>query len=146
MVSTTFQPPTGVFLVERLGIGQFSKRRYVHRLEELVVVLLHVALAPAEFHGRWGSLVETAVEGQSLTAEDQLFILMQAAAYLTTRELGSPDARICYERAEPFSRFGFAQQASRDDKRLTFHSNLANYLCLARRPKIGHQSIPWLRL
>ena len=30
-------------------------------------------------HGRWGSLVETAVEGQSLTAEDQLFILMQAA-------------------------------------------------------------------
>src|ERR1700738_5163313 len=39
-------------------------------------------------HGRWGSLVETAVEGQSLTAEDQLFILMQAAAYLTARELG----------------------------------------------------------
>jgi hypothetical protein len=51
-------------------------------------------------HGRWGSLVETAVEGQSLTAEDQLFILMQAAAYLTARELGSPEARICYERAE----------------------------------------------
>jgi hypothetical protein len=52
-------------------------------------------------HGCWGSLVETAVEGQSLTAEDQLFILMQSAAYLTTRELGSPEARICYERAEP---------------------------------------------
>ena len=51
--------------------------------------------------GRWGSLVETAVEGQSLTAEDQLFILMQSAAYLTTRELGSPEARICYEQAEP---------------------------------------------
>jgi serine/threonine protein kinase len=34
-------------------------------------------------HGRWGSLVETAAEGQSLTAEDQLFILMQAAKYLT---------------------------------------------------------------
>jgi serine/threonine protein kinase/predicted ATPase len=50
---------------------------------------------------RWGSLVETAVEGQSLTAEDQLFILMQSAAYLTTRELGSPEARTCYERAEP---------------------------------------------
>ena len=31
-------------------------------------------------HGRWGSPVETGVEGQSLTAEDQLFILMQAAA------------------------------------------------------------------
>ena len=29
-------------------------------------------------HGRWGSPVEMAVEGQSLTAEDQLFILMQA--------------------------------------------------------------------
>ena len=41
-------------------------------------------------HGRWGSPVETAVEGQSLTAEDQLFILMQAALYLTaTRGMGS---------------------------------------------------------
>ena len=53
-------------------------------------------------HGRWGSPVETAVEEQSLTAEDQLFILMQAAQYLTaTRGLGAPEARICYERAEP---------------------------------------------
>jgi serine/threonine protein kinase/tetratricopeptide (TPR) repeat protein len=53
-------------------------------------------------HGRWGSLVETAVESQSLTAEDQLFILMQAAPYLTaTRGQGAPEARICYERAEP---------------------------------------------
>jgi serine/threonine protein kinase/tetratricopeptide (TPR) repeat protein len=51
--------------------------------------------------GRWGSLIETAIEGQRLTEEDQLFILMQAAAYLTARELGSPEARICYERAEP---------------------------------------------
>src|SRR6202047_5600259 len=42
--------------------------------------------------GRWGSPVEMAVEGQSLTAEDQLFILMQAAAYLTaTRGLASLD-------------------------------------------------------
>jgi tetratricopeptide (TPR) repeat protein len=41
------------------------------------------------------------VEGQSLTAEDQLFILMQAGLYLTaTRGLGSPEALICYERAE----------------------------------------------
>src|SRR6516162_4315874 len=32
--------------------------------------------------GRWGSLVETAIEGQSLTAVDKLFILMQAAPYL----------------------------------------------------------------
>jgi hypothetical protein len=53
-------------------------------------------------HARWGSLVETAIEGQSLAAEDQLFILMQAGLYLTaTRGLGAPDARICYERAEP---------------------------------------------
>ena len=53
-------------------------------------------------HGRWGSLVETTVEEQSLTAEDQLFILMQAGLYLTaTRGLGAPEARICYERAEP---------------------------------------------
>jgi adenylate cyclase len=52
-------------------------------------------------HRRWGSLIETAVEGQSLTAEDRLFILMQTAAYLTAREVGSPEARICYVRAEP---------------------------------------------
>ena len=41
-------------------------------------------------HGRWGSPVGTGVEGQSLTAEDQLFILMQAALYLTaTRGMAS---------------------------------------------------------
>ena len=51
--------------------------------------------------GRWGSPAETCVERQNLTDEDQLFILMQAAAYLTARELGSPEARICYDRAEP---------------------------------------------
>jgi hypothetical protein len=50
---------------------------------------------------RWESPVETGVEEQSLTAEDQLFILMQTAKYLTnTRGLGAPEARICYERAE----------------------------------------------
>ena len=52
-------------------------------------------------HGRWGSPVESAIEGQNLTAEDQLFILMQAALYLTaTRGLASSEAKICYERAE----------------------------------------------
>jgi adenylate cyclase len=52
--------------------------------------------------GRWGSLVETAVEGgRNLSAEDQLFILMQAGHYLTaTRGLAASEARICYERAE----------------------------------------------
>jgi hypothetical protein len=53
-------------------------------------------------HGRWGTLIETAVEGQSLTAEDKLFILMQAGLYLTlTRGMGAPEARICYLGAEP---------------------------------------------
>jgi hypothetical protein len=53
--------------------------------------------------GRWGSFVEVGVEGQSLTAEDQLFVLVQAGLYLTaTRGLGASEARICYERAEPW--------------------------------------------
>jgi len=52
-------------------------------------------------HGRWGSLAETAVEGQSLTSEDQLFILMQAGQYLTaTRGFAAPEAQICYGRVE----------------------------------------------
>jgi tetratricopeptide (TPR) repeat protein len=60
------------------------------------------ALAHFFEQGRWGSIVETGVEGQSLNPEDQLFLLMQAAPYLTaTRGLGSPEARICCERAEP---------------------------------------------
>ena len=51
--------------------------------------------------GRWGLLVETAVEGQSLNPEDQLFILMQAGLYLTaTRGFAAPEALICYERVE----------------------------------------------
>jgi len=55
--------------------------------------------------GRWGSLVETAIKGQSLTVEDQLFILMQAGLYLVAmRGLGAPEARICYERVEPLCR------------------------------------------
>jgi serine/threonine protein kinase len=52
-------------------------------------------------HGRWDSFVETDVDGQSLTAEDQLFILMQAALNLVaTRGMGATEARICCERAE----------------------------------------------
>ena len=50
-------------------------------------------------HRRWGSRVQVGVEGQSLTAEDQLFILMQTALYLTaTRGMGAPEVQICYER------------------------------------------------
>ena len=52
--------------------------------------------------GRWGSPAQGSVKAQSLTAEDQLFVLMQAGLYLTlTRGLGAPEARICYEYAEP---------------------------------------------
>ena len=51
--------------------------------------------------GRWGSLVESGVEEERLTPEDQLFVLMQAALYLmVTRGLRTPEVRICYERAE----------------------------------------------
>jgi serine/threonine protein kinase len=54
--------------------------------------------------GSWGSPFRTAVEGQSLTREDQLFILMQAAQYLpATRGLGATEVRICFERAESLS-------------------------------------------
>ena len=52
-------------------------------------------------HGDWGSPMTTGVEGQRLTAEDQLFLLMQAALNLTaTRGMATPEARVCYERAE----------------------------------------------
>ena len=53
---------------------------------------------------RWGVPEETDVEGQNLTAEDQLFILMQAELYLAaTRGFSAPEVRICYERMEFFS-------------------------------------------
>jgi hypothetical protein len=52
-------------------------------------------------HGRWGLPAEMGVEGQSLSAEDQLYILMQAALYLTvTRGFAAPEARTCYGRVE----------------------------------------------
>jgi serine/threonine protein kinase len=55
-------------------------------------------------HGSWSSSVQMGVDGQRLTPEDQLFILMQAALHLTvTRGLGSREVQICYERAESLS-------------------------------------------
>jgi tRNA A-37 threonylcarbamoyl transferase component Bud32/tetratricopeptide (TPR) repeat protein len=67
--------------------------------EPLLSVLVHFFE-----NGRWGSPAETSVEGQSLTEENQLFILMQAAQYLTaTRGMGATEPRICYERAEYLS-------------------------------------------
>jgi predicted ATPase len=51
--------------------------------------------------GRWGLFAGTIVEGQSLSAEDQVFVLVQAGQYLTnTRGNSSPEAHICYERLE----------------------------------------------
>jgi hypothetical protein len=51
--------------------------------------------------GRWGTPARAGIEGQTLTLEDQLFILMQAALYLTAiRGFSALEARICYERAE----------------------------------------------
>jgi predicted ATPase len=50
--------------------------------------------------GRWGSPVQVGVEGQRLTEEDQLFILIQAALNITAMRESAPEAKICYERAE----------------------------------------------
>jgi hypothetical protein len=65
-------------------------------------------------HGRWGSPVETAVEEQSPAAEDQLFILMQAAPYLTaTRGLGE-STRQYATRGLQIWRSGSAQSSAED--------------------------------
>jgi serine/threonine protein kinase/tetratricopeptide (TPR) repeat protein len=49
----------------------------------------------------WDSPLETGLEEQHLSPEDQLFILAQAALYLTTtRGMGVSEARMCYERVE----------------------------------------------
>ena len=54
-------------------------------------------------HGSWESRVKIGIGEHSLSAEDQLFILMQAGIYLEgARGLVAPEARICYERAESF--------------------------------------------
>jgi hypothetical protein len=51
--------------------------------------------------GCWGCPAETAVEGQSLSAEDQLFILLQAGLYIiATRGFSAPEVRICYAHME----------------------------------------------
>jgi hypothetical protein len=46
--------------------------------------------------------VETGVEGQRLTAEDQLIILMQTTLCLTaTRGMGASEVQNCYEVRSP---------------------------------------------
>jgi serine/threonine protein kinase len=53
----------------------------------------------------WDSPLETGQEEQSLTADDHVFILAEAAINLTvTRGLGAPEPRICYERVESLCR------------------------------------------
>jgi len=60
------------------------------------------ALAAFFEQGHWGTFAQTGVEGQRLTAEDQLIILTQAGLYLTaTRGYAAPEVRNCYERVEP---------------------------------------------
>jgi serine/threonine protein kinase/predicted ATPase len=55
-------------------------------------------------NGRWGSPIEMGADAQSLSREDQLFILAQSALYLTaTQGMGAAEAAICYERMESFS-------------------------------------------
>ena len=52
--------------------------------------------------GSWEAAMETGIGEQSLSAEDQLFILMQAALHLSvTRGMQLPEARICHDRAVP---------------------------------------------
>jgi hypothetical protein len=51
--------------------------------------------------GRCGAPLQKDAGAQSLTAEDQLLIFIQAAQYLSaTRGLGALEARICCDRAE----------------------------------------------
>jgi serine/threonine protein kinase/tetratricopeptide (TPR) repeat protein len=66
---------------------------------------LLLALAHFFEYERWGSRVKMGAEGHSLTPEDQLFVLMQAALYLTAlRGHASLEAHSCYERAESLCR------------------------------------------
>jgi tetratricopeptide (TPR) repeat protein len=52
-------------------------------------------------NAQWGLPAETAVDEQSLTAEDRLFVLLEAGLYLAaTRGFAAPEALVCYERAE----------------------------------------------
>jgi serine/threonine protein kinase len=82
-------------------------------------------------HGRWGSLVETSVEGQRLTADDKLFLLMQAQQYLTvTVGVGAPEARLCAESAESVC-------ILLDRPRLLYCSLLSQWRYSLRRDKLS---------
>jgi serine/threonine protein kinase/tetratricopeptide (TPR) repeat protein len=52
-------------------------------------------------HGSWESPVKVGIGEQSLTADDQLFVLMQAALHLSVaRGMQTREVRICHERAQ----------------------------------------------
>jgi hypothetical protein len=88
-------------------------------------------------HRRWGSPVETALEEQSLTAEDQLLILMQAGTYLTaTRGFSAPEARICYERAESLCNLLNRPQHLKDLKTAIGLPNCAGSAACFSRPLV----------
>src|SRR5215469_1578668 len=57
--------PTGIFLIERLAVSQFAERRYVHRLEELMIVLPHVALAAGKTSSSMPSRANAIFTGSS---------------------------------------------------------------------------------
>jgi hypothetical protein len=62
---------------------------------------LLLSLAHFFEHGRWGSPVATGAEERRLTAEDQIFILMQAGEYLrATRGYAASEAQACDLRVE----------------------------------------------
>ena len=62
----------------------------------LLLVLIHFFA-----DGHWGAPLKNSVEGQTLTVEDQLFILTQAGLHLTaTQGMGAPEVRTCYDQAE----------------------------------------------
>jgi tetratricopeptide (TPR) repeat protein len=54
--------------------------------------------------GRWGAFATSSLEGQALTAEDQLFVLLESALIYRSRAARRPEVRACYERAERLSR------------------------------------------
>jgi tetratricopeptide (TPR) repeat protein len=81
----------------------FVKRYTKFTFREFSEGIFPMLLTSLEPEGRWGSPAKTGIDGQSLTAEDQLFILTQAALYLTvTRGFASPEARIVQQRVESF--------------------------------------------
>jgi hypothetical protein len=53
--------------------------------------------------GRSGSPVQTGAENQSLRAEDQLFILKQAAVYMTATRESAPEARFAMSVQRPYA-------------------------------------------